>query len=97
MKWHLYQFESQLYLAGNIKNVCEHVAKYHHRENYHVVQMPDNTMVKTDDGIFSLAQLIIRMKAYARKNGYKVTADLSILVRNGKVITYLEQGDEIMG
>ena len=97
MKWHLFQFEAQLYLATHIKNVCEHVAKYHQRDSYHVIQLDDNSMIKTHDGIFNIDQLTAKMQKHARKNGYQITNTLSIFIRNGKAITISRQCEEMMG
>lgn len=96
MKWHLFQFESQLYLSTSLEAVTNHITQYHDRESYQIKQLSDNTMVKTHEGLFSLEHLTKKMKAYAKRNGYNMTNNCSIYVRHGKAVTISHEMDEIM-
>ena len=97
MKWSLFKFEAQLYLATSMKQVVSHIVKYHSRENYKIVMLPDDTMVKVDDKVMTLPELIAKYHAQARRAGYVIDNDLSIYVRNGKAITISKESDEMMG
>ncbi len=97
MKWHLFKFEAQLYLATGMKQVLSHIVKYHSREAYKITMLPDDTMVKVDDKVMTLPELTAKYHAKARRDGYEVDNDLSIYVRNGKAITISKESDEMMG
>lgn len=97
MKWHLYKFESQLYLGANIQAVSSHVVAFNTREHYTVEMLPDDTMVKINNEVFSLPELTAKYKAKARKSGMEINEKLSLLIKNGKAITIQKECDEMMG
>lgn len=97
MTWHLFKFESQLYLATSMKQVVSHVTEYHSRDDYKIIMLPDDTMVKLDNKVMTLSELTAKYHAQARRDGYNIDEDLSIYIRNGKAITIQQECDEMMG
>lgn len=96
MNWHLFQFESQLYLATGIKQVVSHVTEYHYREDYKIIMLPDDTLIRLDKKVMTLSELTAKFHAQARRDGYEVNRDLSFYIRNGKTVTISHETDEMM-
>lgn len=97
MTWHIFKFESQLYLATSMKQVVSHVTQYHSRDDYHITMIPDDTLIKVENKVMTLSELTAKYHAQARQDGYTIDEDLSIYIRNGKAITIQKECDEMMG
>ena len=97
MTWHLFKFESQLYLATSMKQVVSHVTEYNSRDDYRITMLPDDTLIKVENKIMTLPELTAKYHAQARRDGYKVDDDLSFYIRNGKTITIQRESEEMMG
>lgn len=83
---HLYQFENKLFMATHIKPVTEHVASYHQRDQYHIAQLPDDTMVEINGKVSDIAELAKKYQRQAKKEGYTITKTTSIYLKNAKAI-----------